>query len=140
MRSGIVLIAAAAEEAETPAANPRDFDDRLAMAGQFGFFVFVRPGPHIAAGWDPGGFPQWRLTQASRTPRGFTPLSWHPIRNLPELNEPVARVQTRVSNHPAIRIVALNFIRVAFSAGNVPSRTRPGHNPGKQAAPSRLDG
>lgn len=46
----------------------KDFDDWLTMAGQFGLYVIVRPGPYICAEWDTGGFPQWLLTKKPATP------------------------------------------------------------------------
>jgi hypothetical protein len=49
-------------------ADLKDFDDWLTMAEQFGFYIIVRPGPYICAEWDTGGFPQWLLTKAPKTP------------------------------------------------------------------------
>ena len=49
-------------------ADLNDFNDWLTMAEQFGFYIIVRPGPYICAEWDTGGFPQWLLTKAPKTP------------------------------------------------------------------------
>jgi hypothetical protein len=41
-----------------------DLHDWLSMAvDQFGFYVYLRPGPYICAEWDGGGYPQWLLNQ-----------------------------------------------------------------------------
>jgi hypothetical protein len=62
-----------------PPANPDDFSnldmtdlhDWLAMAiDQFGFYVYLRPGPYICAEWDGGGYPQWLLNQRPKDFKG----------------------------------------------------------------------
>ncbi len=41
-----------------------DLQDWLAMAtDEFGFYIYLRPGPYICAEWDGGGYPQWLLTE-----------------------------------------------------------------------------
>jgi hypothetical protein len=45
-----------------------DLDDWLKMAGEFGLYVIVRPGPYICAEWDTGGYPQWLLTKKPAKP------------------------------------------------------------------------
>ena len=48
--------------------NLKDLDDWLTMAGQYGFYIIIRPGPYICSEWDTGGFPQWLLTKKPENP------------------------------------------------------------------------
>jgi hypothetical protein len=51
-----------------------DLEDWINMAGEFGLYTIIRPGPYICSEWDEGGFPHWLLT---RKPDGQLPgESW----------------------------------------------------------------
>ncbi len=43
----------------------RDLGRFIAMAGDAGLDVIVRPGPYICAEWDNGGFPSWAISETN---------------------------------------------------------------------------
>lgn len=51
----------------------RDVAAFIALAGELGFKVLLRPGPYIAAEWDFGGFPAWLLAEPGLTLRCSDP-------------------------------------------------------------------
>lgn len=53
--------------------GPRDLARFVAVAGDLGLDVIVRPGPYICAEWTNGGLPSW-LTARTRAPRSSDPV------------------------------------------------------------------